>query len=81
MEKIQKNLSETTTLMERNIKNIVSRGHELDYLTTMSDNLVQSSEFFVIKIIPWYKRCFYWIFSCWWFKKKAPKTVELVRLV
>ena len=79
MDKINKNLNDVTVIMEKNVSQLISRGYDVDHLCVMSDNLVQSSEMFVVKIIPWYKRLFLWISSCWWFQKKK-KTPSIVRI-
>jgi hypothetical protein len=69
MEKIKNNLDLTVNLMHQNIQNITHRGLQLNELEVESEKLVESSNLFVRRLLPFHKRCWYWflrLFPSWW---------------
>lgn len=79
MKKIRKNLDDSMDIMHGNFRKLMERGEELDRIEMNGDALLESSEEFVKKVVPWYKRlnvyafCSY-CFPSWWFSHRlSPK--------
>ena len=69
MEKIKNNLDITVNIMHQNVQHITHRGILLTELEQEGEKLVESSNLFVKQVIPFHKRCWYWIlrlFPSWW---------------
>ncbi len=65
---IEFNLSKTIDTMNHTLGQVSMRGLEVDEIEKNSEKLLESSNEFVYKFIPWYERLWYNLWCCpkWW---------------
>ena len=51
---IQRQLHDTTALMQRNLIRVTERGHTTHVLEEKAESLEETSYLFVIQVVPWY---------------------------
>lgn len=62
--RVMETLNQVVTIMHQNINQLLDRGLTVDDLEVRSHDLVNTSELFVIRVLPWYKRIYYRFTRC-----------------
>lgn len=78
MEKIQSNLDYTIDTLRKSIHKVHERGSKLNEIEKTSEEVLLSSEHFVIRVIPWYKRLWYYFAGFFCDSKKEEKEKVVV---
>lgn len=78
---IETNLNSTISTVQTSMARLSSRGMAIDYISKQSEDLLNSSDEFVAKFIPWYKRVWknIWICPNWWWEFKQEDEEEYER--
>ena len=82
MKQIRDNLDCTINTMRSSIVKLSHRGAQIDDISDISERLLASSDLFVTRTLPWYRRCWRFFFVCpsWWFRRRQrDDTLELKR--
>lgn len=66
IKKINDNLLSTIYIMHQNIQKLLQRGETITDLEEASDHLLTSSQSFVMEVLPWYKRCPFYVSFYFW---------------
>jgi hypothetical protein len=66
---VQQNVRVTTALAIGVLEKISQRGAQMDECATRSDVLLESSRAFVVRALPWWRRCWPDWWPNWWFLK------------
>lgn len=73
-QRIISELNETQNIMIRSIRRMLERGEDLKYTEKKSIEILETSELFMFKTIPWYERAYIklkktiCICPSWWFR-------------
>jgi hypothetical protein len=76
---IQNTLNETRLLMVGIVRKILQRGEDIHAIEHKAEQLEASSTHFVIRLYPWYKRCWIRVKRCfpyWWCRRQKKITKE-----
>lgn len=57
-------LSDVVDMMRHNIAELMDRGMTVDKLEERSEELAATSQLFLVRVLPWYKRMWYRVYAC-----------------
>ena len=79
MDKIKDNLDHTTRTMHNSLIKISQRGIQINDISETSQILLNSSDDFVMRVVPWYTRLWISLRACWWFQCREQEAEPLRR--
>ena len=77
MEEIKRNLDSTLHTVHRSLIHLSYRGAQIDQIEVISDQLLASSDLFVMRVVPWHVWLWRRLCICptWWFQTNTEENV------